>query len=161
MRCAALALAFALAFTGHGIGSGSVARAERATLGPHLGYNLDLDDPFLGVESRIDLTNVGRSVILQLNPSLSYYFVDNFDLFNFSLNLPFEFVIGGSKLRPFAAPGLGLFHYSNGGSNTEAALMLLAGLLFRLGVVDPYVQLRVAIAEESLADLMGGVLFEL
>jgi hypothetical protein len=118
-------------------------------------------DPFLGVESRIDLTRVGSSVILQLNPSFSYYFVDNIDLFNLSLNLPFEFVIGGSKLRPFVAPGFGLYHFSNGGSDTEAALMLLAGLLFRLGVVDPFIQLRVAIADESWADLMGGVLFEL
>jgi hypothetical protein len=69
-------------------------------------------------------------------------------------------VIGGSKLRPFVA-GFGLYHFSNGGSDTEAALMLLAGLLFRLGVVGPYIQLRVAIADESWADLMGGVLFEL
>ena len=159
MRSAAFALALALALAG--VGSGNVAHAERATLGPHLGFNLDFDDPLLGIESRIDLTNVGSSVILQLNPSFSYYFVDNIDLFNVSLNLPFEFVIGGSKLRPFLAPGLGLFHYSNGNSNSEAALMLLAGLLFRLGVVDPYVQLRVAIADNTLADLMGGVLFEL
>jgi hypothetical protein len=157
MRSAALALAFGLACACFA----NVAHAERATLGPHLGFNLDFDDPFLGVESRIDLTSVGSSVILQLNPSFSYYFVDNIDLFNFSLNLPFEFVIGGSKLRPFVAPGFGLYHFSNGGSNTEAALMLLAGLLFRLGVVDPFIQLRVAIADESWADLMGGVLFEL
>jgi hypothetical protein len=159
MRSAALRLALAFAVAGGCFAS--IAHAERATLGPHLGYNLDFDAPLLGVESRIDLTNVGSSVILQLNPSFSYYFVDNVDLFNFSLNLPFEFVIGGSKLRPFVAPGFGLYHFSNGGSHSEGALMLLAGLLFRLGVVDPFIQLRVGIADASWADLMGGVLFEL
>jgi hypothetical protein len=154
-------LAYALVLLLATLGSVGVAHAERATIGPHLGFNLDFDDPFLGVESRIDLTNVGSSVILQLNPSFSYYFVDNVDLFNFCVNMPFEFVIGGSKLRPFAAPGFGLLHWSNGGSHTDAALMLLAGLLFRLGAVDPYVQLRVAIGDDTLADLMGGVLFAL
>lgn len=157
MRFVAFALAFGLAC----VGFAGTAHAERATLGPHLGYNLDIDDPLLGIESRIDLTNISSSVILQLNPSFSYYFVDNFDLFNFALNVPFEFVIGGSVVRPFIAPGLGLVHVSNGGSDTDLALVILGGLLFRLGVVDPFFQLRVLIEDGSSAELMGGVLFEL
>ena len=162
MRSAALALALCLTFACFGcVCFVGVAHAERASIGPHLGYNLDIDDPLLGVESRIDLTNVGSSVILQLNPSFSYYFTDNIDLFNVAVNLPFEFVIGGSKLRPFVAPGIGFIHVSNGGSDTDAALILLAGLLFRLGVVDPFIQLRVMINDGSSADLMGGVLFVL
>ena len=158
MRSAVLAAALVLA----GTCLCTEAHAERATLGPHLGFNLDLDDVFIGIESRIDLTNAGSHVILQLNPSFSYYFTDNIDLWTVALNLPFEFVISGSKLRPFAAPGLVLLHWSNdGGSDTDAGLNLLAGLLFRLGAVDPFVQLRVAIADDSMADLMGGVLFKL
>ena len=158
MRLAAFLLAFGLTCAG----LAGTAHAERVTLGPHLGYNLDVDDPLLGIESRIDLTNISSSVILQLNPSFSYYFVDNFDLFNFAVNVPFEFVIGGSSLRPFVAPGLGLVHVSaGGGSDTDLALVLLGGLLFRLGVVDPFFQLRVLIEDGSSAELMGGVLFEL
>ena len=158
MRTAAFALVLALCCAGFA----GTAQAERATIGPHLGFNLDLDDPFLGIESRIDLTNISSNVILQLNPSFSYYFTDNIDLFNFALNLPFEFLIDDSVLRPFAAPGLALVHVSaGGGSDTDAQLVLLAGLLFRLGVVDPYFQIRVLIGDGSSAELMGGVLFAL
>jgi hypothetical protein len=133
----------------------------RATLGPHLGVNFDFDDPFIGLEGRFDVANVGSSAVLQLNPSFSYYFTDNIDVFNFSFNLPFEFQINDSVLRPFAAPGLGVWHFSNGDSHTELTLNLIGGLLFYLDVVEPYVQLRVYVGDGSGAELMGGILFRL
>lgn len=137
------------------------ARAERNTLGLHAGVNFDVDDPFLGVEGRFDVGSIGKSAIVQLNPSFSYYFTDGFDLFNFSFNVPFEFPISGSVLRPFAAPGLGIWHVSNGGSDTDLTLNLLGGLLFHLDVVEPFVQLKIAIGDGSSAELMGGILFRL
>ena len=152
LACAAGATAVTL------LASPSIAHAERATIGPHLGVNFDVDDLLLGGESRIDVATLGTSVIVQLNPSFSYYFVDNYTLFNISFNVPFEFVIEGSKLRPFTAPGLGLFA-GDGGSDLK--LNVLGGLLFRLDAVDPFVQLRIAFIDGSTVDLMGGVLFRL
>lgn len=138
------------------------AHAERNTLGPHLGVNFDVDDAFLGLEGRFDVGNLGRSAIVQLNPSFSYYFIEGGDLFNFSFNVPFEFQIDGSVLRPMVAPGLGIWHWSgNDHSDTDLSLNLIAGLLFALGVVEPFVQLKIAIGDGSSAELMGGVLFRL
>jgi hypothetical protein len=141
--------------------SAAPVRADRATLGPHFGVNFDFDDAFLGLEGRIDIADLGSSVILQINPSFSYYFTDNIDVFNFSLNFPFEFKIDDSVLRPMVAPGIGIWHFSNGNSETELALNLIGGLLFYLDVVEPFVQLRVYVGDGSGAELMGGVLFRL
>lgn len=137
------------------------ARADRITLGPHFGVNFDFDDAFLGLEARFDVADVGSSAILQINPSFSYYFTDNSDVFNFSLNLPFEFQINDSVLRPMVAPGIGIWHVSNGNSDTEITLNLIGGLLFYLDPVEPFVQLRVYLGDGSGAELMGGVLFRL
>ena len=153
----------ALVLFGSLFGAASLAHAERTTLGPHLGLNFDYNDPLIGLEGRIDLANLTRTVILQIDPMFSYYFTDNIDVFNFSLNMPFEFEITGSVLRPFIAPGLAVIHVSAdaGGSDTDAALALLFGLLFRLDAVDPFVELRVLIGDNSMAELIGGVLFRL
>ena len=144
------------------LGSADVVSAERSTLGPHFGVNFDNDDPFLGLEGRFDLGTVGSSAIIQLNPSFSFYFTDGpWDLFNFSLNVPFEFLLEGSVVRPFAAPGLAIWHVNNGDSHTDLALNLIGGVLFALDPVEPFVQLRISIGDGSSAELMGGVLFRL
>jgi hypothetical protein len=123
--------------------------------------NFDYDDAFIGLEGRCDVADVSSNVILQINPSFSYYFTDVIDVFNFSLNLPFEFQINDSVLRPMVAPGIGLWHFSNGGSETDLTLNLIGGLLFYLGPVEPFVQLRIYIGDGSGAELMGGLLFRL
>jgi hypothetical protein len=135
----------------------ATAHAERNTLGPHFGYNFDVDEPLIGVEGRFDVANLGSSVIVQLNPSFSYYFTHN-SLFNISFNVPFEFQISGSVVRPFAAPGLAIFHWSG---DTDVKLNLIGGVLFHLDVVEPFVELRLAVGDGDTADLLGGVLFRL
>jgi hypothetical protein len=137
------------------------ARAERNTLGPHVGLNFDVDDLFLGLEGRFDVATIDQSVIVQLNPSFSLYFTHDVNLFNFSFNVPFEFQIHDSVLRPFAAPGLALYHATGRGSNTDAKLNLIGGLLFHLQALEPFVQLRIAVGGGSTAELMGGLLFRL
>jgi hypothetical protein len=139
----------------------TAARAERSTLGPHVGFNFDVDDPFIGFEGRFDVGDIGTTAIVQINPSVSYYFTDYIDLLNFSLNVPFEFKVRGSVLRPFVAPGLGIWHRNNGRSDTDLALNLIGGLLFDVDAVEPFVQLRVSIGDGSTAELMGGLLIQL
>jgi hypothetical protein len=140
----------------------SSAHAERNTLGPHLGFNFDMDDLFLGVEGRFDVANIDQSVIVQLNPSFSLYFTHNVNLFNFAFNVPFEFQIHDSVLRPFAAPGIGIYTATGRGSGTDVKLNLIGGLLFHLQApLEPYVQLRLAVGGGATAELMAGLLFRL
>jgi len=148
-----------------GLSWGGPAHAKapsRISLGPHVGMNFDRTDAFLGIESRIDLAQLGTMAILQLNPSASYYFADDVDLLNFSLNLPFEFVIRDSVLRPLAGAGIGMYYLDYGpGTDTDFALNLLGGFAFDLRDVEPFVQLRAAIGDGSVAELMAGILFVL
>jgi hypothetical protein len=143
------------------VGASNAASAQvgsRVAVGPHLGMNFDINDAFLGVEGRIDIARLGRSALLQVNPSASYYFTDNVDLFNFSFNLPFEFMIRDSVLRPMAAVGLGIFHLDyETGSDTNVMLNLIGGFAFDLRDVVPFIQLRAAIGDGSVAELMGGL----
>jgi hypothetical protein len=141
------------------------ARAERSTLGPHVGFNLDWDDVLLGLEGRFDIASLGRAT-LQLNPTFSYYFDDRDDddaTFNFSLNMPFEFRVSDSVLRPFIAPGLGVLHWSrdNADDHTDLKLNVIGGLLFYLAPVELFVQLKVAIGDGAEVELIGGLLFQL
>ena len=137
----------------------SRALAERNTLGPHLGYNFDGDVPFIGVEGRFDVATIDPTVIVQLNPSFSLY-VDRHPGLNFSFNVPFEFQIHDSVLRPFAAPGIAIFH-STAGGGTDVRLNLIGGLLFHLQALEPFVQLRFIVGGGVSAELMGGLLFRL
>jgi hypothetical protein len=165
LRLLRLALALCLAAAGL-LALPLPAQAKRSTLGPHVGINLDWDTALLGLEGRFDLVTVGRSAMLQLNPTFSYYFDDDDNtlaIFNFSLNLPFEFQIGDSVLRPFFAPGFGLLFFSrdNVDDDTDLKLNLLGGLLFYLDPVDLFVQCKVAIGDSTEAEIVGGLLFHL
>jgi hypothetical protein len=140
--------------------------AKRSTLGVHVGDNLEWDTVLLGVEGRFDLVGVGSRAILQLNPTFSYYFDDddnNLAIFNFSLNLPFEFQVGDSVLRPFFAPGLGVLHWSRDrvDDETDLKLNLIGGLLFYLAPVELFVQCKVQIGDGTEAEIIGGILFQL
>ena len=138
------------------------ASAE-VNLGPHLGINFDWDEVILGGEVRPDIATLAPTVIMQLDPSFTFALLGGgATALDFSLNVPFEFMIRDSVLRPFSGPGLALVHYSgNGGSATDLYLNIIGGLLFDLGSVDPFVQLKVMIPHGSMSELMAGVLFKI
>ena len=139
----------------------SLVQAD-ASLGPHLGINFDWDDPLIGLEARFDTARLGNSANLQLSPSFSFYLVNDVTILNFSFLVPFEFIIQNSSLRPFVAPGLGIFFFDfEGHSNTDAKLALVGGLLFDLESVEPFFEMRAFVIDGSLVELVGGVLFKL
>lgn len=161
--CAALA---ALAF----VTSAEPVAAQqklRSSIGPHLGVNFDGDDVYLGLQGRVGVAEITSSVLLQLYPSASYYFTDNnVTVLNFSFDVPFEFVIENSMLRPYAAPGLGIWYVHwdtpvRSNSDIDLSLNLLGGLLFALGSVEPFFELRIIIDHGADAELRGGVVFVL
>ncbi len=140
----------------------ATAHAERNTLGPHLGYNFDGDVLFLGAEGRFDVANIDSSAIVQLNPSFSLYFTHDVNVLNFSFNVPFEFQIHDSVLRPFVAPGLGIFANVGHGGGTDVKFNLIGGLLFHLqSPLEPFVQLRLGLGGGVSTELMAGLLFRL
>jgi hypothetical protein len=154
---AVLAAAVALLAAPH------AAQAE-ASIGPHAGLNFDWEEVVIGGEARVDMAQLSGNITLQLDPAVTFAFPGSGVAMDFSLNMPFVFVIRDSVLRPFSGPGLALIHYtggSGGTSVTDLYFNILAGLLFDLGTVDPFVQLKVMVPHGSMAELIGGVLFTL
>jgi hypothetical protein len=143
----------------------------RAAIGPHLGLNFDGEDAYLGFQGRVGVAEITPTVLLQLYPSASYYFAgDPLTVLNFSFDVPFEFVIRDSALRPYAAPGLGLWYVNwdrpvRDDSDIDLTLNLLGGLLFALDGVEPFFELRLLVgggyAGNVGAELRGGVVFVL
>jgi hypothetical protein len=141
--------------------SPGAARAE-VVVGPHLGINFDWDEVLIGGEARVDIATLAPTVVLQIDPSLTLAFIGGGVAMDFSFNLPFQFMIRDSVVRPYSGPGLALVHYSgDAGSATDLYLNLLAGLLFDLGSVDPFVQLKVMVPHGSMAELLAGALFRI
>lgn len=137
------------------------ARAE-VNIGPHLGINFDWDEVVLGGEVRVDVATLAPTVVLQLDPAVTLAFFGGGVAMDFSFNLPFEFVIRESVLRPYSGPGLAVVHYSGDfGSATRVYLNILAGLLFDLGAVDPFVQIKLMVPHGSMSELLAGVLFKI
>jgi hypothetical protein len=125
-----------------------------------MGINFDWDEVFIGGELRTDVAELSPTVQLQLNPSLSLAFPGRGVIFDMSFNVPFQFYVRDSVLRPFTGPGLALVDHTGGG-HADLFLNLIGGLLFDLGNVDPFLQLKVMIPHHAAVELMGGVLFRL
>jgi hypothetical protein len=145
------------------VGLSAPSRASAETLlGPHLGVNFDWGELFLGGELRADIAEISPQVKLQLDPSLSLALFDRGTAIDFGCNVPFQFLVSDSPVRPFVAPGLSLVHYTaRHGSDTQLYLNLIGGVLFDLHGIDPFVQLKVMVPHGSMAELMGGVLFKI
>ena len=144
----------------------------RSSIGPHLGLNFDAEDAYLGLQGRVGVVEITPTVLLQLYPNASYYFTGDPGptVINFSFDVPFEFVIRNSVLRPYAAPGLGIWYLhwdTRVGDDTglDLTLNLLGGLLFALQGVEPFVELRLIVGggygNDLDAELRGGVVFVL
>jgi len=158
---ASLVVLFVLA-GGSVLASPASAQKHDGAVGPHLGVNFDGDDVLLGAHARFDVLEVTPEVELQIYPNLSYYFVRNGSLFNLSCDVPFEFEIRNSVLRPYAAPGLAFFFWTGrGNDNLDLGLDLIGGLLFALDSVEPWLEIRIIVSGGTSAELRGGVQFVL
>jgi hypothetical protein len=131
----------------------ATARAQRSHIGPHAGYNFDLDRALLGAQL---LLPVGRAV--ELYPSFDYYFVDQGSLVGFSGDLKFRFPTGGPSMFYFGG-GVNFLRASAG--STDTGWDLLFGLESRRGVTHPYVEGRVLNHSRSAFQLAAGLNFTL
>jgi hypothetical protein len=136
--------------------SAATAHAQRSHIGPHAGYNFDVDRALIGAQM---LLPVGRSV--ELYPSFDYYFVDQGSLVGFSGDLKFRFPTGGPSMFYFGG-GVNVLRASAGGtSNTDTGWDLLFGLESRRGVTHPYIEGRVLNHSGSSFQLAAGLNFTL
>jgi hypothetical protein len=133
--------------------AGAPARAQgRSHIGPHVGYNFDVDRALLGAQM---LLPIGRRV--EFYPSFDYYFVDTGSLFGINADLKFRFPTGEPSVFYFGG-GVNWLRASGGGaSNTDTGWDLMFGLESRWGVTHPYFEGRVITHSNSTFQIAAGL----
>jgi opacity protein-like surface antigen len=136
-------------------------------LGVRGGYDLETEDPVLGVEARFGLNNPSLPLIIA--PAFDYYFIDadNVNFYELDVNVLYPFGINNQAFTPYAGAGLGVgFSTVEIGDETESetdlGVNLVGGAVFGFGGIRPFVQARLKLGGDAdLATLHGGVLFTL
>ena len=134
-------------------------------LGPHLGFNIDNDELFLGANARIDL----QAAPITLNPGFDWYpFIGspNVDRSLFVLNFDALYKLTAPSIKPYVGGGLFWSRASRnvGGtgsvSDTDIGINLKGGIVFNpLGKLVPFGEAAIAISGGSALLLKGGFLF--
>lgn len=162
-RLTALALLFGL-FVGFGL---QQARAQtKIELGPRIGFDLagDVEEFFVGADSRFTFP----SFPVILNGTFDYYFVDNFDFWQFSANALYEFGVDNQAFTPYAGAGLSVTRISVDiqgelfgfdASSTDVGFNIIGGASFGAGNLKPFAQAQITIGDVDLFALAGGLLF--
>ena len=114
------------------------ARAQRAHIGPHFGYNFDMDRALIGAHMLLPLSGD-----VEFYPSFDYYLVDQGSRIGFSGDLKFRMPTGGGSAF-YLGGGLNFQNASAGGvSNNDTGWDMLFGLESRRGATHPFIEGRV------------------
>ncbi len=148
------------------IGTASDARAQ-FQIGIRGGYDIETEDPLIGVEARFGLNNPNLPIYFA--PSFDYYFIDNdnFSFYEIDVNALYAFGINNQVFTPYAGAGLGIGISSveigdNRESDSDIGVNLVGGAVFGFSRVRPFIQARLKVGGDAdLATLHGGVLFSL
>lgn len=132
LRNALLLSCFLLACVSHR------AHAQRAHIGPHFGYNFDMDRALIGAQMLLPLSND-----VEFYPSFDYYLVNTGSRVGFSGDLKFRVPTGyGSAF--YLGGGLNYVNASlNGASDHDTGWDFLFGLESRRGPTHPFIEGRV------------------
>ena len=135
------------------VASGMVrAQTHRAHIGPHIGYNTDLDDVNLGAQFSLPLVNR-----VEFYPSFDWYFRDPGNAWGVNADIKWR----GAKDRPrwfYIGGGLNLTTVSlSGASNTDAGANLFAGAESLRGRIHPFLEARAILSNSSSLQLQGGL----
>lgn len=130
-------------------------------VGPHIGYNFDVEELFLGAEVWVGIFRVTDSITIHGNPGLSYYFVDEITLLAIDLDVAVLFEVS-EIAEPYAQIGLGIGYVSwEDHSDTDVGFNLVGGALFLPDkMFQPFAELRARLEDDSSIEIAGGVLFE-
>ena len=134
------------------------ASDEPVLLLPSTGYYLDVGEPYVGLAVEFPIGNGWR-----LSPDAEYVFVDEGDLYSFSVDFIYDFETDG----PFtfwagAGPAYVVADYENDGErvdDSDVALDVLGGVAFHAGRIEPFVQVKFSLADETETVLSGGIRF--
>lgn len=125
---------------------------------PYLGYDIDVEELFLGVAVQFDLP-VGAPIALAVRPGAEYFFVGSgVTLMQFNGDVVAT-LMPAAPVGVFAGAGLAIRHVSIDGvdaSSTDLGLNLFGGAEFGTGFLVPFVQARLTVADGSAVAFMGG-----
>lgn len=133
-----------------GRGRRAAAAAPAPRWGPHLGYNVDVEEVLIGAQMSWAITPR-----VDLYPSFDYYLVDPGALWSLNADLKFRppsrygaFYVGG---------GLNYTRVSQSGSgSSDTGLNLFVGLEGRRGRTAPYVEAKFILGDGSSFQIVGG-----
>ena len=127
----------------------ATAQAQRSHIGPHAGYNFDVERALIGAQLLLPLS---RSV--ELYPSFDYYFVDSGTLLGFSGDLKFR----SPRTPLYFGGGINILRASaGGGSNSDTGFDLFGGFERRYGWTHPYLEFRGLFHDHSSLQVAFGV----
>jgi hypothetical protein len=124
--------------------------------GVRFGYYTDVEEPFLGAELLVRVTDQ-----LFFNPNFEWVFVENYDYYTINADLHYDFPTRGAVMFWLGA-GLGLVRTDFEGEDngdTDAAANFLAGVGLGGRSVIPYFQLKVIAKDDSEVALGFGLRF--
>ena len=149
-RVSRLATTLVLAST---LAGTAAAQTNRLHIGPRLSYQFDLEKIGLGAQFSVPVANR-----LEFYPSFDYFFVDDGSFWN--LNADLKYRIAQASIRwLYVGAGLNIARVSNGASDTNAGLNLLAGAESLKGRIHPFAEFRFTAGDGSTAQIAAGLNF--
>ena len=139
------------------------ASAQNA-IGPHVGYNLDNEELFIGATAHINIP----ALPVIINPAVDYYLgTEGFTFLQFDANALLTFGVANVLFSPYAGGGLALKYFSYDDdlgdlideSGTDVGLNLLAGTFFNLAALRPFAEARITVGDGTTVGVKGGVMF--
>lgn len=116
-----------------------------ADFGVRAGRLNEAKEDFVGAEILFDLG------VLNLNPNVEYWLVDDVTAGTANLDVTFDF--GSSTVKPYVGAGVGIFYVDDDfGSETETLGNLIGGIQFNLAFLKPYGQVKWSRSLEAEGD---------
>ena len=132
------------------------AQTSRVHIGPHIGYNFKIEDPYIGVQASFP---VGRR--LEFYPSFDWYLVgDGASVFGANGDLKWRVAHSDSRWRwLYIGGGLNLtFTKPEGGdTDTRAGGNLFVGAESLRGRIHPFAEGRVTLRRGTMFQVQGGL----
>ena len=128
------------------------ASADGANLGVRIGYYLEAEKPFLGVEY---LAKISDNV--WFTPNVEYVLVENARYFTINADAHYDFYSSGNNFL-YVGAGLGLLAFDPegpGDGDNELGLNVFGGLATKAGDVIPYLQVKALVAEGDPEVVIG------
>ena len=152
-RLSAALLTLALTASVTGLAS---AQTTRSHLGPHVGYNFDIDK--FGVGAQVSVPVASH---LEFYPSFDYWLVDAGSLWAVNADLKYRLTGAGWNWL-YVGSGLNITTAGGGGaSSSQTGLNLFAGIESLRGSVHPYAEFRAVVGKGSTTQVAAGLNFTL